>query len=322
MENLLLIFFSIFIAINMGASGFSVSFVSSIGSKTIEFKKAIILFTLFVLLGAIIVGGRVTKTLGGKIIEKKYFTNKVAIIILTSAGITLFIANILKIPQSTSIITICAISGIGLYYKNLNFKILLKLIIIWLIISIMSYIITYFLSKIFYPPSNKNLKYYEKIFQHNNKLSKFVLYTDLYSAFGIGTNNVANIVAPLNSAGKIDLTNGLIFFSLLFGLGAFLLGKRVIKTISNDIIPIGVFSATIISFVVSTFIIISSIFGLPAPYVQFSSLTVIAIKTVKEELGHIISFKNPVIKKIIKIWVITPIISLVISFVLMNLIRG
>jgi len=313
-ETVLLIIISIFWALNMGASGLAVSFAPSVGSNIIKKNKAVIFFTIFVIMGALFVGGRVAKTLSSKIIAPELITQEVVLVILFSACIALFLANILKIPQSTSIITVGSFIGAGLYFKSLNFSLIRYLILVWAGVSLLSYILTYFIARKIYPPRQKNLRFYEKFFCHETKLKKWTLCTDYYSAFGIGTNNVANVVGPLLAANLIKPSIGFLIFSLLFGLGGLILGKGVLNTVSKEIVPLGTISASIVSLVVSTFIITCSVLGLPAPYVQFSSLAILAIHTVKEEKNHSQTLIHPITKKILKVWVLTPILSIIICY--------
>jgi len=310
----LLIIISIFWAMNMGASGLAVSFAPSVGSNIIKKKRAVIFFTLFVLLGSFLVGPRVAKTLSSKIIAPEFITQPVVLVILFSACIALFLANILRIPQSTSIIIVSSFVGAGLYFRSLNFSLIGHLIIVWVGVSLLSYVLTYFIARKIYPPRQKNLRFYEKFFCHEAKLKKWTLFTDFYSAFGIGTNNVANVVGPLMAANIVSPGAGFLIFSLLFGLGGLILGRGVLNTASKEIVPLGTISASIVSLVVSTFIITCSLLGLPAPYVQFSSLSILAIHTAKEEKNHSQTLVHPITKKILKVWVLTPILSIIICY--------
>lgn len=319
MKIILLSLISIFGAMNMGASGLAVSFAPSVGSNIIKKNKAVIFFTIFVLFGSILVGPRVAKTLSSKIVGQEFISKPVVLIILLSSGIALFLANLLKIPQSTSIITVGSFIGAGIYFKSLNVSLILYLVVLWVGASFLSYIITYFLATKIYPPRQNNLRLYEKFFTHKDKLEKWTLWTDCYSAFGIGTNNVANVVGPLIAANIIGPMPGFLFFSLIFGLGAFLLGKGVLNTVSKEIIPLGLVSASIVSLVVSTFIIICSLLGLPAPYVQFSSMSILAVHTVKEEKDHIHTLIHPITKRILKVWFFTPILSIAVCYFLLTI---
>ena len=317
MKLILLLVISVFWAMNMGASGLAVSFAPSVGSGVIKRKRAVIFFTIFVLLGSLLVGGRVAKTLSSKIIPQALITEPVVLIILLSAGVALFLANRIKIPQSTSIIIVGAFTGAGIYFRSLNVSMLLYLVSIWIGVSLLSYVFTHFLIAKIYPPRHGNLRFYEKFFSHENKLKKWTLLTDYYSAFGIGTNNVANVVGPLIAANLISPNLGFLFFSLIFGLGSIVFGKGVLNTVSKEIVPLGPVSASIVSLVVSTFIIVCSLLGLPAPYVQFSSLSILAVHTVKEEKNHIQTLQHPITVKILKVWLLTPIFSAAASYLLL-----
>lgn len=311
---MLLIIVSIFWAMNMGASSLAASFATSVGSNIIKKKSAIIFFTLFVLLGSFLVGPRVAETLRSKIIAPEFITQQVVLVILFSACIALFLANILRIPQSTSIIIVSSFVGAGLYLKSLNFSLIGQLIIVWVGVSFLSYVLTYFVARKIYPPQQKNLRFYEKFFCHEAKIKKLILFTGLYSAFSVGTNNVANVVGPLMATNVVSQSSGFLIFSLLFGFGGFILGRGVLNTLSKEIVPLGPISASIISLVVSTFIIGCSLLGLPAPYILFSSLAILAIHTVKEEKNHSETLFHPLTKKILKVWVLTPALSIIICY--------
>ena len=65
-------------------------------------------------------GKNVAVTLGKNLLPAGLISFDAALIILASAAISLFLANILKIPQSTSQVTVGAAVGAGLYFKQLN----------------------------------------------------------------------------------------------------------------------------------------------------------------------------------------------------------
>ncbi|MGC8976028.1 MAG: anion permease [Candidatus Ratteibacteria bacterium] len=321
MVSILLILISIFWAMNMGGSGYSVSFAPSVGAGIIKKEKAVFLFTLFVLLGSLFAGINVVKTLSSKIVPSEFLKEEVVLIVLFSSSISLFIANILKIPQSTSMVTIGSFIGAGIYFNALNLRFLPKIFLTWIFVSFISYYFTYLLWKKIYPPSFENLKIYEKIFLNKNKLEKWVLLSDYYRAFGIGTNNVANVVGPLFAAKIILPYEGFLTFSLIFGIGGYIFGRKIIGTVSNEIIPLGIASSSIISLVVSSLIILCSVFGIPAPYVQFSTFSILAIHTLKEGKKHIDSLNHSITRKIIKVWIITPFLSGFLTYILLSLLK-
>ncbi|MBU1887835.1 MAG: inorganic phosphate transporter family protein [Candidatus Omnitrophica bacterium] len=311
--TLLLVLISVFVALNMGVSGFSVSFAPSYGSRVLNKTRAAVLYGLCVFLGGLLIGPRVVGTLVNKI-SLEHINPTSGLLILFSAGAMIFLSNILKIPQSTSFVTVASFLGAGLYYGKVNWHTVSKIIIVAAVFSALSFIITYLIKRKIYPPHRGNLHLYEKFHIHRNKVKNFIIWTDMYSAFGIGTNNVANVVAPLVGSLAISPFSALGLSAPLFGLGAYFFGGRVLKTVSRDIVPIGEMSAAIVSSITATFVIIASLLGLPAPYVQFTTFSVLAISSVKDGAKH--TAGKSVFKRIVSAWICVPIATVFLSFLL------
>ena len=96
--TLIIILFAIFFAINMGGASFAASFAAPYGGKLIEQKKAAFLFIVFVILGSFIFGENVSITLGRKLIPSELLGAKAVGIIFFSAGLSMFVSNLMKIP--------------------------------------------------------------------------------------------------------------------------------------------------------------------------------------------------------------------------------
>ena len=123
-----------------------------------------------------------------------------------------------------------------------------ELIPMWVILPFLAYVFTFLLYRIIYPPKHANLYIYEKLFAHEKKLRITAVLVSCYVAFAIGSNNVANAVGPLFGAGIIGIIPGLIIVAPIFGLGAGFMGKGPLDTAGKEIVPLGVFSSTIVSF--------------------------------------------------------------------------
>jgi len=304
---------AVFVALNMGVSGFSVSFAPSYGSRILERSKAVFLYSICVFIGGILIGPRVVETLAKDILLQR-FSLASGLIILFSAGFTMFLSNRLKIPQSTSFVTVASFLGAGLYYGNVNWQIILKIAIVAVIFSIFSFIVVFLIKRKIYPPTQKNLKFYQNFHIHRGKFKKVIIFMNMYSAFGMGTNNVANVVAPIIGSMAVNPVLALAVAAPLFGLGAHLSGKKVIDTVSKDIVPIGEISAVIISATTTTFVIIASLMGLPTPYVQLTALSILAISCVKDGTRHTLG--KSVFKRMVSIWILVPLATTFISFLL------
>lgn len=66
--SVLLVLFSIFFALSMGGAGFSPSLSAALGAKQLRRWPALVLFAICVGIGALLIGGNVAKTLGGRFV--------------------------------------------------------------------------------------------------------------------------------------------------------------------------------------------------------------------------------------------------------------
>lgn len=320
-ETIFLIFLVVFFAVNMGASGIAPAFAATVASNMTNRKRAVFLFAIFVIIGALVLGRNVSMTLGKSLIPKDILNFSVVVVIIASASLSLFLANILKIPQSTSQVTVGSITGVGLYFKQLYWKtLLIKIIPVWIILPLLSFFLTFLLYRKIYPPQQDKLHIYERIFCNEKKIKLVSIFVSCYVAFSIGSNNVANAVGPLFGAGIVDAIFGLLLVSPLFGIGAYFLGKGNLETTGKQIIPLGILSSTLVSFVTATLLLIASFMGIPQSLVQLNVFSIFAISCVKD--GHQATFDLSITKKTIFIWAITPLLSLVISYFLLILIKG
>ena len=302
---------AVFLALNMGISGFSVSFAPSFGSNVLSKNKAALLYGLCVVAGGCLIGPRVVETLVKKISYTELSLLSGGIIIASSA-ITMFLSNALKVPQSTSFVTVASFVGSGLFYGSVNWHTVGKILIFAMVFSVVSFILTIFIKRKIYPPRHGNLGFYENFFVHREKFKRFIIIHDMYAGFSVGTNNVANVVAPLAGLSGMGNLFWLFIMSPFFGLGAFLAGERVIKSVSKDIIPVGEFSASIVSFITATFVLMASLLGLPTPYVQFTTFSLLGISCVKD--GFKVTAEKSIVKRIFWVWVLVPVFTALLSF--------
>lgn len=310
---ILILLLAAFFALNMGAPSFAGSFSTACGSRALGKIKAGFLFVIFGVIGAVAMGKPVADTLSKGIVPSDLLTANAVLIILTAATLSLFTANMMHIPQSTSLSTLASICGVGLFFQAVNWSKIHYLIICWILSTIISFAIIYFVTHFVYPPRHKNFWIYERILNHRERLKKIVILTSCYKAFAQGTNNVANAVGPLAAAGLIATVPGLWIMGLIFGLGSFaFLGP--LKTSSEKIVPLGLLTATIINLVSGTITIIASKLGVPFPTVIVYTVSIFAIGSIKDGLGS--TLRNPLTKKTFFTWCINPAITLGVSYFL------
>jgi len=297
----------------MGGSTFAASFATSYGGKILSKRTALLLFIIFVFLGAVTLGKPVANTIGNELVPPNILRLDTVLIILLAATFGLFVSNLLHVPQSTSLVTVFSLLGVGFYYHSINTQPFYYLIPFWILAPLLGYTVTYFLGRLVYPPRKGNFWIYEKLVNHQKRLKVLVILTSCYNAFSIGTNNVANAVGPLLGADLITASGGFLLIAPVFGLGG-LVFHRVLETTSEKIVPIGLFTAMLISVVCASLMITASVFGIPQSFVMIQIACIFAVGSLKD--GPEVTFSNPITKKTYLTWAVTPVISFFIAFLL------
>ncbi len=305
-----------FFAVNMGSSSFAASMATACGSGAISVRNAKILYIFLIVAGAVLFGSEVSHTLSKGIIPSSLIDVKALVVILSVASLSLFTANIMHIPQSTSLSTVAAISGVGAFYSHISFAKINFLLICWVGSTVISFLLIYAATRYIYPPRKLNFWIYECLVNHKDRLTWFVILTSLYNVFSQGSNNVPNVVGPLVAAGFIDTDKGLWLMGLIFGLGAFVFTGPM-KTTSERIVPLGLLTATIINFISGTITLLASKLGIPQPAVIIYTMAIYAIGSIKN--GPAITMSNPLTRKTFFTWCINPVITFGLSYFLAKL---
>jgi sulfate permease len=302
-----------FFALNMGGSGMSPAFAAPYGSGALGRKTAALLFGLFVLLGAFIGGDKVVTTISGGIVHGECIDLKVTLVILLSAAISLFIANLLNVSVSTSSVTVFSLISVGLYYRKLYALTLVRIFGFWLALPFVAYALAYVLGRCILP-----LEQTPWVREHGKYMKLFVITTGCFVAFSIGSNNVANAVGPLVASDLVSRKMGFLLIAPFFGIGG-LVFRRVLDTVGKDITRLGVLGATLNGAVIGTLLLLSSTFGMPEPMVMLDATSIMGIGSVNR--GHAFILTHKVIRKIISLWIISPLIALVVTYLLLVLIN-
>jgi sulfate permease len=307
---------SLFFAMNIGASGTAASMGAAYGAGAIKNKRLAMLFvSISAFLGAILGGGEVVQTIGKGIIPSSILSVEVAVIILTGATVTLFLANIMGIPLSTSEVTVGSIVGVGIAYQALYANKLFFIVSFWLIVPILSFFITFTLGWIINCAENRwsELKGQGK---WTKWLSILLIIGGCLEAFSAGMNNVANAIGPLVGANMLSENKGLWIGALFVSIGAMVLGGRVLETNGKKIIKFSLLQGSAVSFTGGSLVVIASVFGLPIPLTQITTCGILGIGA--SQNGFSVLQKN-VIKQILMVWITSPLSSLVASYFLINL---
>ena len=318
------------LAITMGGSGTAPAFSAAYGANVI--RKNIIpgLFGIMVFLGAILAGKGTTETIGKNLLNPDLMSFTLTSIILFSVSVSLVIANIAGIPQSTSQATVLAVAAPALYFNELNTnKLFFEIIPTWFILPIISFIISFLIGKYVYKPMRRSGLTMPRAQNQNLKpiYNSMLIIMSLYVAFSIGANNVANAAGPIATMtiNELNISSDdnsilIIILSTLiiapcFGIGSSIFGHKIVKNTGKEIVLFGKFEAVIIAFVSASLLLFASLAkGIPTSLVQLNVAAILGIGIAK--LGTKNIFKKTEIKKFFAMWLIAPIISFLLSLLL------
>jgi sulfate permease len=323
---------AIFLAINMGGSGTAPSFSVAYGANVIRRLSIPGLFGICVFAGALIAGKKVSLTMGRNILDPEYLTIVATTIVLLSISLSLFFANLLSVPQSTSQSSVFALLGVAVYFGNHNFNMLLTDILpMWFVLPLVAFVLLYVLHRIYqYCYARWPVMKEKKLSKRTMKI--LVLTSACYVAFSIGSNNVANAAGPIagmviNELG-IDVNDESSFLLVailatlmvapFFAIGSSLFGHKLVIANGKEITKFGYGGAVAISVVTATLLLVASVTkGIPTSLVQLNTFAIMAYSVARN--GWKSTFVNEQIRKVGFVWLIAPLFAFALSLGLIAL---
>ncbi|MCD6118272.1 inorganic phosphate transporter [bacterium] len=221
-----------YMAWNIGANDVANAMGTSVGSKAITFTQAVILAGIFELLGAILVGGNVTRTISKGIISLDATSDVSVFIIgmlsaLLASAIWLNVASRLGLPVSTTHSIVGAVMGFGIVaygFGAVNWNVAVAIVLSWVISPLFGGILSFFLFWFLL----RNVIATENPVEAIKKVAPYLIFA------------VATILSlSMLYKGLKNLNLNLPFFdaiiiSLTIGLLAFGLGRQSLKRIKNN----------------------------------------------------------------------------------------
>lgn len=146
--------FGFFMAWGIGANDIANAMGTSVGSKAVTLKQALVIAAVFETAGALLAGGEVTDTIRSHVLDTDTFATMPDIFIygmlaaLLAAGTWLLIASYFGLPVSTTHSIVGAIVGFGLIsvgYDGIRWEIVFNIVLSWIFTPLIAGIIAYLL---------------------------------------------------------------------------------------------------------------------------------------------------------------------------------
>jgi len=320
-----------FLGWSLGANDASNIFGSAVGSRMVSFRKAAIIASVFVILGAVLQGSGTSQTLG-----KLGSVNALggSFTVALAAAVTIYVMTKFALPVSTTQAIVGAIIGWNLFTGNsTDSRSLSQIVTTWIsgpvigsVFAILLYIVLKFIKK----SARIHLIRFEVIIRTG------LIVVGAFGAYSLGANNIANVMGvflPAFNLETIDL--GLVSLNSdqqLFLIGGIAIAagiisysRKVMETVGNNIIELSSEAALVVVLAQSLVLFIFSSSGLSALFIKIGlpPIPMIPVSSSQVIVGCIMGIglykgaKNinfRVLRDIAAGWITTPLASGVLAF--------
>ncbi|MFO7836805.1 MAG: anion permease [Candidatus Thorarchaeota archaeon] len=313
-----------FVAFGIGTNDETMS--PAVGAHVFSAGTAVLLGAVVNLFGAVFMGSAVSEKVGSELVRGNVLTMDMVFAILISMAIWLIMASASHgIPISTtqcivgSVIGVCLIAPfLGLPswgLQSIDFLVLLQVFLGWIISPMVGFFIAAVIFFLVRKAQDRANGFYARERQETiaaYALAVFLIITSLSR----GGNDVANAVAPLMALPEFNMVYHFGFLTIPgtlmplvvggigMGLGLIIVGGKVIRTVSTEIVTLSPSSALSASIAVSFIMLIGTVLGLPLSGTHVLVASLIAVGWVEQT-----EIQKKQIRDIIISWVITVPIS-------------
>jgi inorganic phosphate transporter, PiT family len=234
----------LFLGWSLGANDAANIFGTAVGSKMLRFRKAAIISSIFVILGAVFQGRGASETLSSL---SQVDALGGAFTVSLCAAITVYGMTRKGLPVSTTQAIVGAIIGWSYFTGNkADLSVLSKIVGSWITSPILGMIFAGLLFLLL-------RKILRRLKLHVIKLDSYIriglVVVGAFGAYSLGANNIGNVMGVfISAAPNVNLDFGLfsldgaqllfLLGGLAISLGIFTYGKRVMDTVGNGILSL------------------------------------------------------------------------------------
>jgi PiT family inorganic phosphate transporter len=297
---------------NIGANDAGNCVGTTVGSGLLSYRRAILLVAVFAILGALLQGGNVMKTIGKGIVTSELPSLGI-IAALLSSGLFVTLATFLRIPVSTSQAIVGGVAGVGWATgAEMNLAKLGTIAQVWVVCPFLTGLLAfgiYWLTRTMLRRLGR-----ESFWQRAPNL--LLILSACYVSFALGANNVGNAMGPIANLGVRPTWLGLLG-GVALATGTLTFGRRVTETVGSGITPLDPVSAFSAQMAAAFAVHFFSIVGIPVSTSQAIVGAVIGVGI----LHGIHTVRKRKIAGIVVGWIATPTAAGLFSFGLYQLLQ-
>jgi len=293
---------------SLGGNDSANIFGTGVGAKVIRYRTAIILISIFVVLGALLEGEKCFATLG----DLSRLDSRLAFFTALAAAIVVFFFTFFGIPVSTSQAIVGAILGAGLHSGVVDFSKLYKIVICWVLTPIGGIFTGFFLYHLIGKLIDRFLK---SPILRDTFIRWGLISAGCFGAYALGSNNVANVTGVYVGSGAITPFAGTLIGGLSIALGVLTYSRKVMETVGKKIVALDGFGAFIAELSAALVVQIFTQIGVPVSTSQ-------AIVGAVAGVGLVKGIRAVSLRSLIEIvvgWISTPVSGGAICYVLLTL---
>jgi PiT family inorganic phosphate transporter len=293
----------IFLGWSLGANNAANLFGTAVSSHMIRFWRAALLASLFVIVGSVLQGRHGIETLRGL----SPLNLELAVLTSVAAAAAVTGMTLLRLPVSASQAVVGAIVGAGLLQHELHLHGLVKVAVCWLgtpVAGILFCLLIYPLLGGAYNRSPYNL------FQMDQFTRIGLVVAGCYSAYALGSNNVANVTAVFVGAGLLEVSAATWIGGCSIAFGIMTFSRGVMETVGRNLVALDPYSSLVVVLSAAMAVYVYTLVGVPVSSSQAVIGAVLGIGVLKGTQ----TIRKKTLLSILVAWLVTPLAGCIFFF--------